>query len=65
MYTTEKARLNLTVSNDADDKLRELALKHRKSLTLSEIVEAMIHHCARNPHFIQKLTQKKEEAIPY
>ncbi|TYQ29437.1 hypothetical protein PseudUWO311_00635 [Pseudanabaena sp. UWO311] len=60
MYTIEKARLNLTVSNDADDKLRELALKHRKSLTLSEIVEEMIHHCVHNPNFIEKLTKKEE-----
>lgn len=64
MYTTEKARLNLVVSSEADEKLRKLVFDHRKTVNLSEIVEAMIHHCATNRHFIEKLT-KKEEAIPY
>lgn len=63
MYTEEKTRLNLVVSTSADEKLRKLGFEHRKSVTLSEIVEAMIHHCATNRHFIEKLT-KKEEAMP-
>ena len=61
MYTDTKARLNLVVSEDADDKLRKLVLEHRKTVNLSEIVEAMIHHCAHNRHFIEKLTKKEED----
>jgi hypothetical protein len=61
MFTDTKARLNLVVSEEADDKLRKLVLNHRKTVNLSEIVEAMIHHCAHNPQFIKKLTKKEEE----
>jgi PIN domain nuclease of toxin-antitoxin system len=61
MYTDTKARLNLVVSEEADEKLRKLVFTHRKTVNLSEIVEAMIHHCAQNPQFIKKLTKKEEE----
>ena len=61
MYADTKARLNLVVSGDADNKLRKLVFDHRKTANLSEIVEAMIHHCAHNPQFIKKLSPKKEE----
>lgn len=61
MYTDTKARLNIVVSSEADDKLRKLVFDHRKTLNLSEIVEAMIHHCVGNRAFINKLTTKKEE----
>ena len=64
MYAETKARLSLVISTDADDKLRKLVFDHRKTVNLSEIVEAMIHHCAHNRHFIEKLT-KKEEEIDY
>lgn len=63
MYTEQKARLNLTISQTADDELRLFYLDHRKAFTLSEFVEVMIHHCVSDRHFIEKLT-KKEEAIP-
>ena len=61
MFTDTKARLNLVVSEEADDKLRKLVLNHRKTVNLSEIVEAMILFCAHNPQFIKKLTKKEEE----
>lgn len=61
MYTDTKARLSLVVSENADSKLRKLVFDHRKTVNLSEIVEAMIHHCAHNPQFIEKLTKKEEE----
>ena len=61
MYTDTKARLSLVVSEEADNKLRKLVFTHRKTVNLSEIVEAMIHHCAHNPQFIKKLSAKKEE----
>jgi hypothetical protein len=60
MYTEEKTRLNLVVSGSADEKLRKLAFNHRKTSNLSAIVEAMIHHCSDDPHFIKKLTKKEE-----
>ena len=61
MYADTKTRLNLVVSEQADDKLRKLVFNHRKTVNLSEIVEAMIHHCAHNPQFIKKISPKKEE----
>jgi hypothetical protein len=47
-----------------DEKVRVLAVKHRKTLNISDIVEAALLHCLDNPHFIKKLT-KKEEEIDY
>jgi hypothetical protein len=62
MYTDNKARLNIVVSADVDEKLRLFCVKHRKQL--SEVVEATLLHCLSNKHFIEKLT-KKEEEIDY
>ena len=59
MLIDSKARLNPTVSAEADEKLRMFCVKHRKNI--SEVVEAALLHCLDNPHFIKKLTPKKEE----
>jgi hypothetical protein len=44
---------------ELDKKLRIFAVHQDKNL--SEIVEAMIHHCLSDRHFIEKLTKKEEE----
>ena len=59
MFIDSKARLNPTVSAEADEKLRMFCVKHRKNI--SEVVEAALLHCLDNHHFIEKLTPKKEE----
>ena len=59
MQTTDKARLTAMIDPTVDEKLRLFGVRHRKSL--SEIVEAALLHCLDNPHFIEKLTPKKEE----
>ena len=61
MQTTDKARLTVTISPDTDEKLRELAFKHRKTANISAVTEAMILHCLSDRHFIKKLSLKKEE----
>jgi hypothetical protein len=61
MLATDKERLTVYVAPKTDERLRLLALKHRKTLNVSTIVEAMIIHCLDNRHFIEKLTTKKEE----
>jgi hypothetical protein len=64
MYTTEeKARLSLVVSTHTDEKLRNLAFKHRKTTNISALTEAMILHCLSDRKFLNSL--KKEEAIDY
>ena len=62
MFTDSKARLNISVSAETDEKLRIFCVKHRKNM--SEVTEAALLHCLDNKHFINKLT-KKEEEIPY
>ena len=62
MFTDSKARLNISISTDSDEKLRIFCVKHRKNM--SEVTEAALLHCLDNPHFIKKLT-KKEEEIDY
>jgi hypothetical protein len=61
MYTETKARLSLVISAEADDKLRKLVFDHRKTSNISEIVDAMIHHCVGNRAFTAKLTKKEED----
>ena len=63
MQTTDKARLTARLSPDVDEKLRNLAFKHRKTHTISSLSEAMILHCLGDKKFLNSL--KKEEAIPY
>ena len=59
MQTTDKVRTGLYMSPKVDEALRLFAVRHRKSN--SEVVEAALLHCLDNPHFIEKLTPKKEE----
>mgnify|MGYP000668593762 CR=1 FL=1 len=59
MFTDSKTRLNPSVSLEADEKLRMFCVKHRKNM--SEVVEAALLYCLDNPHFIKKITAKKEE----
>lgn len=63
MQTTDKVRTGLYLDPTTDDKLRNLAFKHRKTHTLSALTEAMIVHCLGDRTFLNSL--KKEEAIPY
>lgn len=63
MFTDNKARLNISVSADTDEKLRIFCVKHRKNM--SEIVEMALLHCLDNKAFINKISAKKEEAIDY
>jgi hypothetical protein len=63
MYTEEKTRLNLVISTETDEKLRNLAFKHRKTTNISALTEAMILHCLGNRKFLDSL--KKEEEIDY
>lgn len=63
MQTTDKVRTGLYLSPKVDEALRIFAVRHRKSN--SDIVEAALLHCLENRHFIEKLTNKKEEVIPY
>jgi hypothetical protein len=58
MYTEEKTRLNLVVSTNTDEKLRNLVFKHRKIANISSLTEAMILHCLRDKKFLSSL--KKE-----
>ena len=59
MLATDKSRVTVHLDPTVDEKLRLFGVRHRKNL--SEIVEAMIHHCADNPQFIKKISPKKEE----
>lgn len=63
-YTDTKTKITIGLTEATDDKLRSFAFKHRKIVTMSEVVEAALVHCLDNPHFIKKLT-KKEEEIDY
>jgi hypothetical protein len=63
MYTEEKTRLNLVISTETDEKLRNLVFKHRKTTNISALTEAMILHCLGNRKFLDSL--KKEEEIDY
>jgi hypothetical protein len=63
MLATDKSRLTVHLDPTVDEKVRIFGVKHRKNL--SEIVEAALLHCLDNRHFIEKLTKKEEEAIPY
>jgi 3-methyladenine DNA glycosylase/8-oxoguanine DNA glycosylase len=62
-YTATKEKLTISVSEATDEKLRNLAFKHRKTHTISALAEAMILHCLSDRKFLDSL--KKEEAIPY
>jgi hypothetical protein len=59
MFTEEKTRLNLVISTETDEKLRNLVFKHRKTTNISALTEAMILHCLSNRKFLGSL--KKEE----
>lgn len=58
MQTTDKVRTGLYLSPKVDEDLRVLAARHRRSN--SDIAEAMIRHCLKNPSFLAKLTEKKD-----
>ena len=63
MLATDKARIMVYLESSTDDKLRNLAFKHRKTHNISSLSEAMILHCLGDRKFLNSL--KKEEAIPY
>jgi hypothetical protein len=58
-FTSTKAKLTISVDESTDEKLRNLAFKHRKSTSISALTEAMILHCLGNRKFLDSL--KKEE----
>jgi len=62
MIATDRVRLTAHISPELDEKVRILAVKHRKQL--SEVVEAAFLHCLDSKAFINKLA-KKEEEIDY
>jgi len=59
MLATDKSRVTVHLDPSVDEKLRIFGVRHRKNL--SEITEAALLHCLDNPHFIKKLSLKKEE----
>jgi hypothetical protein len=63
-YTATKEKLTISVSEATDEKLRNLAFKHRKTTNISALTEAMILHCLSDKKFLNTL-KKKEEVIPY
>lgn len=59
IFTSTKAKLTISVDESTDEKLRNLAFKHRKSTNISALTEAMILHCLSSRKFLDSL--KKEE----
>lgn len=64
MQATDKERLGVYLSPSVDKKLRIFSVNHQVK-NLSEIVEAALLHCLDNKAFINKISLKKEEEIPY
>jgi hypothetical protein len=65
MIATDKVRLTAYISPELDDKVRIFCVKHRKTVNISELVEAALLHCFADKQFINKISPKKEEEIDY
>jgi response regulator of citrate/malate metabolism len=59
-FTASKEKLTLSINEATDEKLRNLAFKHRKTHTISALAEAMILHCLSDRKFLNSLTKKEE-----
>ena len=59
MLATDKARIMVYLDPNTDEKLREVVFKHRKTVNISTLAEAMILHCLSDKKFLNSL--KKEE----